>query len=315
MTARRWLKDRLAGAVARLLPRRIAADPRYFGLFEARGLHVTPVHYYQPIPDTRALPPDLWRRRTALAGIDLREDRQLALLGEMARDFRAEYEAFPRTGECRPGRFVVDNGGFRSVDAEVLYGMIRRFRPRRILEIGSGYSTYLAAIALEKNRHDGDGRPGRLAAIEPHPNDYLKAGFPGLDELLPVAVQEVPLARFEALQENDILFIDSSHVLRIGSDVQFEFLEVLPRLRPGVLVHVHDIFLPAEYPRPWVMEQRRFWNEQYLLQAFLAFNTAFEVVLACSHLHLAHPEALERAFPSYAREREWPGSFWMRRVR
>ena len=110
------------------------------------------------------------------------------------------------------------------------------------------------------------------------------------------------------------MFIDSSHVVRIGGDVVFEFLQVLPRLRIGVLVHVHDIFLPAEYARDWVIRQKRFWTEQYLLQAFLAFNSAFEIVWAASYMHMNHPQRLAAAFPSYRPDRCWPGSFWFRRV-
>lgn len=314
MNARRFVKGLIAKITSWVLLPRVLGDPRYFGLWEAKGLHITPVHFYQPIPDTRTLGHGLWERRSRLVGIDLREREQLELLEELVRDLRGGYEALPRTGECRPGHFVLDNEGFRSVDAEILYCMIRRFKPGRIIEIGSEFSTYLAAQALEDNRREGVGNGGELVAIEPHPNEYLKVGFPGLTELVQAPVQDVPLARFEALEENDILFIDSSHVLRIGSDVQYEYLEILPRLKKGVLVHLHDIFLPAEYPRRWVMEHRRFWNEQYLLQAFLAFNQAYEVVLACSFLHLMRPERLERAFSSYARDREWPGSFWMRRV-
>jgi hypothetical protein len=115
-----------------------------------------------------------------------------------------------------------------------------------------------------------------------------------------------------ALGENDILFIDSTHVLRIGSDVQYEFLEVLPRLRPGVYVHIHDIFMPAEYPEAWVRREHRFWTEQYLLQAFLCYNGAFEVIWAGSYMHLKHPDELAAAFASYGPGRH-PGSFWIRR--
>ena len=116
------------------------------------------------------------------------------------------------------------------------------------------------------------------------------------------------------LEAGDVLFIDSSHMLRIGSDVQFEYLEILPRLKPGVIVHIHDIFLPAEYPRNWVHDKHIFWNEQYLLQAFLAFNASFEVLWGGSWMHLNHPAELESAFQSYKRENQWPGSFWIRRV-
>jgi SAM-dependent methyltransferase len=189
--------------------------------------------------------------------------------------------------------------------------MIRRFRPARILEIGCGYSTLLSAQALLKNRDDG--APGELLGCDPYPHEVVRDGVPGLTRLIPAAAQDLPTEEFDRLRRNDILFIDSSHVLKIDSDVQRLYLDVLPRLAPGVLVHVHDIFLPREYPREWVMELRRFWTEQYLLQAFLAFNTAWEVLWAGSYMHLRHPDLLEAAFPSYDRRRRWPGSFWLRR--
>jgi hypothetical protein len=151
-------------------------------------------------------------------------------------------------------------------------------------------------------------------AIEPYPNAVLSAGVPGV-QLRAVPLEAVPLQDFAALGENDILFIDSTHVLRIGGDVQYEILELLPRLRPGVNVHVHDIFLPAEYPRRWVMEHRRFWTEQYVLQAFLAFNDAFRITWGSGFMHLRHPDLLAEAFPSYRRPEIGPGSLWMRRVR
>jgi len=133
--------------------------------------------------------------------------------------------------------------------------------------------------------------------------------------LIPKKVQDIPLSEFKKLSENDILFIDSSHVLKIGSDVQYLYLEVLPRLNKGVIVHAHDIFLPAEYPKEWVLKNYIFWNEQYLLQAFLAFNNSFEVLWAGSYMHLRHPDKLEEAFSSYKRDKIWPSSFWIRKIK
>ena len=118
---------------------------------------------------------------------------------------------------------------------------------------------------------------------------------------------------FTSLRENDILFIDSSHVCKIGSDVQFEFLEILPRLAPGVVVHVHDIFLPFEYPKTWVKDWHRFWNEQYLLQAFLCGNREFEVLWAGAWMQHRHPDLVEKSFPSFSANRNQMASFWIRR--
>jgi methyltransferase family protein len=313
--ARTFIKDRIARVTANLMHPRILGDPRYFDLWQARGFHVTPVHFYQPVPDTRTLRDSLWTERGETPGVDFREADQVDLLRSLAADYRSEYERLPREPEGAPYDFYLNNGGFRSVDAEILYCMIRRFKRRRMIEIGSGLSTCLAAGAILKNSDEASSTPCRFTAVDPYPAAIVRDGIPGLSELLATEVQDVPICSFLELEQDDILFIDSSHVLRIGSDVQYECLEILPRLRPGVLVHVHDIFLPAEYPRGWVLGQKRFWTEQYLLQAFLAFNEVFRVLLAASYLHLRRPDVLESAFPSYDRSVEWPGSFWMRRVR
>ena len=192
--------------------------------------------------------------------------------------------------------------------------MIRYLKPRRIFEIGSGNSTYLSAEALLKNAEEGD-HECELVAFEPYPNDVLKAGFPGLSKLITAKIQDISLSEFSKLKPSDILFIDSSHVLKIGSDVRYEYLEILPRLNKGVVVHAHDIFLPSEYPREWVLKNHWFWTEQYLLQAFQAFNDSFEVLWAASHMHLKQPEKLETSFSSYDRTKTWPGSFWMKKIK
>lgn len=289
-----------------------------FPFWQRLGIHITPNHFYQPIPDTRTLKDDLWSNHSELVGIDINEKKQLELLSLFTSKFKKEYNRFPENKTSRPYEYYVNNEWFESVDGEILYCMIRHYKPKKIFEIGSGYSTCLSAQAVLKNREENDGYECELIAIEPHPNDILKAGFPGLSKLIPKEAQEIPLSKFKKLKENDILFIDSSHVLKIGSDVQYEFLEILPRLNKGVIVHVHDIFLPAEYPKRYVLKNYLFWNEQRLLQAFLSFNNAFEVLWASSYMHLKDPDRLEDAFTSYKRddERRWvPHSFWMRKIK
>lgn len=282
-----------------------------FAQWEQRGWHLTANHFYSPIPDTRELGPAL-SATTDLPGIDMRDDAQQSLLAELSAEVGEEWAALPRTpgGETE---FFIDNQAFESVDAEVLYGLIRKFKPKRYCEIGSGWSTVCALTAARRNI--AEGHACHLDAIEPYPHEFLQhlAGDPLLS-LSVTRAQDVPMELFSTLGAGDILFIDSSHVLRAGSDVQREFLEILPRLVPGVLVHVHDIFLPAEYPESWLLEDHRFWNEQYLLQAFLIGNRMFEVLFAASYMHQRHPEALKRAIPSYDPATRRPGSFWMRRV-
>jgi predicted O-methyltransferase YrrM len=277
---------------------------RTFGFWETLGLHVTPVHFYEPIPDTRSIAGSLWDARCAI-GVEMNDAQQVERLTNCYLRYKEEYEQFPRVKPKGTG-FWTSNPSFGSIDAEVLYCTIRSFQPKRIVEVGSGYSTFLAIQALRKNGK------GELLCIEPYPNE---ARLPNLNEiaLIRQRVQDVPLSLFESLEANDILFIDSSHVLSCGSDVAFEFLEILPRLKNGVLVHFHDIFLPGEYPKEWIFRHHRFWNEQYLLQAFLSYNQVFEVIWGAYYMHTNHPEKLGEAFDMYDQKRA-PGSFWIRRT-
>lgn len=301
----------LAGALWRRVTERI--DGPWFPYLERVGIHARKVHFYSPIPDTRSLPADLWRTRSSLPGVDLRLDAQIVLAEQMARAYSQEFAAFPLNPTDERQRFYLLNNMYGSVDAEVLYGIIRSTKPRRVVEIGSGFSTLLMSAALERNRAEGS--HGEITAIEPFPRDFLP-GLPSLAQLIRTPVQQVPLSFFESLDAGDVLFIDSSHVAKVGSDVCYELLEIVPRLRPGVLVHIHDIFFPEEYPRSWIMERHYFWNEQYLLRAFLAFNRAFEVLWAGRAMHVHHPEVLARSFPSYPQHAadNFPSSFWMRRT-
>lgn len=293
---------------------RVILSESAFLLCQRLGFHVTPNHYYQPIPDTTKLKDNLWSEYSELVGVDLNEKEELKLLSLFVTEFRTEYERFPKNKTATPYEYYVHNSSFESVDGEILYCMIRHFKPRRIYEIGSGYSTYLSALAVRKNSEE-DGSQCELVAIEPYPNETLRAGFPGLSRLIPKEVQSISLSEFEKLTANDILSIDSSHVLRIGNDVKYEYLDILPRLNKGVIVHVHDVFLPAEYHKEWVLRERKFWTEQYLLQAFLTFNSSFQVLWASSFMHLNHPGELEAAISSYNRSKTWPGSFWIRRTK
>ncbi|MDP2730264.1 MAG: class I SAM-dependent methyltransferase [Dehalococcoidales bacterium] len=283
-----------------------------YGFFENAGIHITPVHFYEPIPDSRELRKRerIWESETELVGIDMDVPRQLSLLREIFPSFKQEYE-FPGQKTRVPFEFYLENGMFEAVDAEVAHCMVRHFLPKKIIEIGSGFSTRLLARACLLNKEKA-GRETRLFTIDPYPGDIVARGFPGLTSLTREKAENIDLAFLLQLNEGDILFIDSSHVARIGSDVNYLFPEVLPRLKPGVIVHVHDIFLPREYPREWVLGLRRSWNEQYLLQAFLTYNQAYTVLWCGSYMHLHHLQELKTAFPSY-NGLIYPKSFWMRR--
>ncbi|MGH8628944.1 MAG: class I SAM-dependent methyltransferase [Gammaproteobacteria bacterium] len=289
-----------------------------FPFFERLGIHITRNYFSSPIPDTSTLADDLWHNHSELVGINLNVESQLALLSTFMSKYNSDYSALPlhRDDSLQPYDYYVKNGMYESVDGEILYCMIRHTRPQRIFEIGSGNSTYLSAKAILRNASEDACYKCELVAIEPYPNPVLKSGFPGLSKLLAVKVQDCPISEFQRLKENDILFIDSSHAVKIGSDVWYEYLEILPRLNKGVLIHIHDIFLPAEYAKEWVLKNFKFYNEQYLVQAFLTFNNAFEVLWMSHYMHLKHAEKLKEAFPSYsAAGRIPPVSLWIRKIR
>lgn len=282
-----------------------------FAFFQRHGLHVVRATYDSPVPDTRLLLDGRWRARSDMIGVDLRDMAQLALLQELAA-WQNEYASFPLVpNESAPVPHLL-NGGFGPVDAELLYALIRQGRPRRVIEIGAGFSTRFIAAALRRNAQDG--AIAEFVTIDPSGAQDLQR-IPGVTRHIADRVEGLPLSTFAQLSAGDMLFIDSPHVVTVGGAVAYLMLEVVPRVVPGVLVHVHDVFLPEAYPTTWVTQDLRFYTEQYLLQAFLAFNASFEVLLMGNYLHTTHPDALAAAIPSYDRARDQPGSFWMRRTR
>jgi len=266
-------------------------------------------HYYQPAFNVNKIPAEAWTKQDPLLGIDMRLEEQVSLLGQF--NCANELLKFPRRKPMLGLEYHYENESFKSGDSEILYSMIRHFRPNKIVEIGSGFSTRMAKAALDQNRKEGDD-PVHIC-IEPFEMPWLEK-LKNTDVVRSL-VEDVDPEIFRNLKENDILFIDSSHVLRMGGDVYVEYLKILPILPSGVIVHIHDIYWPFDYPREVVQARRYFWNEQYLLQAFLAFNRDFEVLLALNYLAEHRNEVLKKACPVYAQETgRVPGSFWMRRV-
>lgn len=283
-----------------------------FPLFQRLGVHVTPIHFYSPIPDTSRLSPALWDAPDAhVPGLDFRPDEQLRLLADFRKEYSEEYKRLYQQPLNSQG-FTIHNKVFGPVDAELLYCMVRSLRPRRIIEVGGGQSSIVIDLALQANADQDPEHSCTFEVIDPFPPPILSR-LRHLSALHKQRVEEMPLALFSELEAKDILFIDSSHVVRIGNDVHFEYLQLLPSLPRGVYVHIHDIFMPADYPRDWLVRYKRFWNEQYLLQAFLTFNSAYEIVAAAQYLHLFHSNELNRACPSYDPRVHVPGSFWLRR--
>jgi hypothetical protein len=269
-----------------------------------------PRNYYSPIPDLSLLPGDIWRRRSDLCGVELDPGAGIEFLERELAPFIDELD-IQVEDPGRPGVFFLRNTCFESVDAELLYSMIRSARPRQVLELGSGYTTLLINMAVRRNAEEG--MPTQHQTYDPYPHEQiLGANVPEPTRLEAVSATEVPLAVFTQLEAGDVLFVDTTHTVKLGGDVNFIMLDVLPRLKTGVLVHFHDIFLPWEYPQRWFEEMQYYWAEQYLLQAFLAFNEHFEVLVPAHAISRAYPDRLARIVPSF-QSGVMPGSFWLRR--
>lgn len=261
---------------------------RAIGEAVRRPPYVRPGHFYSPSTSaddvSRAI-----QNRTPPVGVDLREAEQLALASELGLKT-------PAVNRWRP-----QNRMFGAADAAILQGMLRHFKPSRMVEVGSGFST---AAALDVS----PGLP--ITCVEPYP-ERLKSVLRAEDDvtLLEKPVQEIPAAELAALVgPGDVFFIDSTHVAKAGSDVCWLLLQVLPRLAVGTLVHVHDVQWPFEYPDHWLREGRD-WNEAYMLHAFLAHNSAWQIRLFGSWLWETHPELVPEDLRSSS-----SGSIWLERV-
>jgi hypothetical protein len=283
--------------------------PRTLSVFRKLGIFPIRDHYYEPLFNPKDLRKPLSDDRE-LPGLDLNISEQLDLLKQF--QFNDELEAFPLNRQ-KSLEYFYHNSFFESGDAEYLYNMIRLVKPRRILEIGSGQSTLMAVNAIQANRRDDPGNVCEHVCIEPYEASWLE----NLDvRVIREPVEQIDKPLFGNLERNDILFIDSSHMIRPQGDVLFEYLEILPILRPGVLIHVHDIFTPKDYPTEWIHQSVRFWNEQYLLEAFLTFHREFKIIGALNFLKHQYPEELTSCCPVLRKQIDFrePGSFWMRRV-
>ena len=286
--------------------------PKIFNLFENMGIHILPVHYYTPIPDTRVLKrkDGLWDRELPLNGIDLNIEGQKNLLKNVCSSFQDEYLSFPREKTNNPLQYYLNNGSFGFVSGQVHYSIIRHLKPKKIIEVGSGNSTLVSVRALGKNKEEGF--PCKFTAIEPYPNSYLKNKNLNV-EIIQKKVEDVEVGFFESLSENDLLFIDSSHTVKIGGDVNFLILEVLPRLRKGVVIHIHDIQFPYEYFKSYLLKNHYFWQEQYLVQAFLMYNNSFKVLWCASYMHHKYPGLLSKYFSPYPLNRI-PTSLYIQKI-
>lgn len=282
--------------------------PRTTGRLKRIGVFPLRNHYYEPLFDDRQLSVPLDSPRS-LPGLELNEAEQLAFLGELT--FTHELVALNLTVKNKSvDDFCIQNGAFGVGDADFLYQILRFLKPAKLVEIGSGNSTKIARLAMLKNRAETAG-DYRHICIEPYEQPWLESL--GDIEVIRQRVEDVGLDLVAELQAGDLLFIDSSHVIRPQGDVLKLYLDILPRLKPGVYVHVHDIFTPRDYLKAWVVDDVRFWNEQYLLEALFSNSRRYEIVAALNFLKHDYYQSLARVCPYLEPDSE-PASFYFRIV-
>ena len=269
-----------------------------------RRLQVVPDFFYTSVFAPADLPAEVWDGTFPSCGtFDLNAQREfLKATPSFARSLSSlPFEATPSDSLT----YHWGNDQFSHSDASIYYSMIRRFQPGRIIEVGAGHSTKLAFKAVGDNGH------GRVLCIDPHAPHWLSSFGPRV-EILAEPVQQVPESVFHGLGPSDILFIDGSHISKTGSDVNHLFLRVLPTLPSGVLVHIHDICLPYEYPRRWSEETLCYWNEQYVLAALLANSKKFEILVGVYFLQMTDIASLKPFVPEITGVFPGGGSLWMR---
>ena len=286
----------IGGFVSRRFALRGVRTARAVRAAVSRPPYVAPGHFYSPLTSDS----DVARALTwsGAPGVEMAEAAQLQLAAKLASDMSQ-----PLAGP----RYKAENSMYGPGDGSVDRAMLRQFRPRRVVEVGSGFST---AVALDV-ADESDGLPDlKITCIEPYPQRLLSLLGQADRERVSIIrqpVQDVQVAAFEQLEPGDFLFIDSTHVVKAGSDVAWLFLHVLPLLKPGVIVHVHDLFWPFEYPEEWLRE-RRDWTEAYLVHAFLSGNADWEILFFASWLWRCHPELVPAHLAA-----EGPGALWLRR--
>ena len=264
-------------------------------------------HFYSPIVsknEIKEFENQIWEESNNVNGVELNEEQQLRLLEK----FNQYYKELPfKDYKEKNLRYTFKNNSYEYTDAIILYSFLRHFKPKNIIEIGSGYSSAVMIDTIENFNLDAN-----ITFIEPNPKvlhslinkeDKRKYTF------LKNKVQEVKIEEFKKLKEADVLFIDSSHISKTGSDVNFEIFNILPNLNSGVIIHFHDIFYPFEYPKEWVLEGRN-WNENYILRAFLSYNNQFEILFFSQFLHKYHKEAFANMPLTYNNK---GGNLWIRK--
>ncbi len=285
-----------------------------FPYWEEIGLHIIPNHFYFPVPDTRFL--EYKTKIFDISSINFNEEKQIDFLKN---NVKTDFAELNKKILNKENFFHFDNGLFDNIDAAVAYSFIKKTKPKTIIEIGSGYSTAVMSLSDFSNF--------QIYCIDPYPHKKLSSLKTPI-EIIEEKVENVNPDFFNKLNKNDILFIDSSHVVKTGGDVIYLMLDILPKLKKGVYIHFHDIFIPLDYPVKWIKEEKLFWTEQYMLHSFLSFNGKFEIIFAASFMGLKYyklmkeiftfdseySNKLEKIFNDFFPDTKWwgGGSFWLK---
>jgi Methyltransferase domain len=303
--AKRRFARFLGLAAAQLLTPTGLEDPDVRAKLWRKGIAAQPKGFYASLVDPTDLPPGN-SAASLNPGLNLNRHGQLRYLKEIFPRYRDEYAGIPldrpSSWSVHP-RFFLRNDAFHNLDALAYWAMIRSHRPNRIVEVGSGFSTLLAAEAIGRNG------TGRVTAVDPFPREFIQRNDLGID-IVKRRAEEVEADLFLSLRADDIVFVDSSHVVRQGGDVNWFFLKILPQLRDGVLVHIHDIHFPFDYSLEFVRQRNVYWTEQYLLHCYLLKNPIDEVLFSSRYSAHFFPDQTRAAFPLV--EKMDGGSLWMR---
>lgn len=278
-----------------------------WNIWEKIGFYLVPKHFYYPIPETTHLESYNFDKEFPITGLSIDDDSMLTLLNKIKLHNNEYKSLYKPTG-------YESNG-----DGSILFGMVRMFKPNLIIEIGSGNSTKVSSYAMDMNNKERDSSSskdkGEIVAIEPYPTSMLKELQEKKDtqiRLIEEPLEAIDDSIFDKLKENDILFIDSTHIIKCGNDVHRLYLQILPKLPPGVIVHIHDIRFPQDYPQEWILNKKYFWNEQYLLHMFLCFNDSFLILFASNYMKMRYYNEFSQSVTGLD-EDGWPGSFWIKK--
>lgn len=282
----------------------------------SEGFLPVPVHFYQPIPDLKDLEKrKVWDKISALRGIKFEPRKYLEFIELLGKKYSKECD-WPNNPTNNSNKFFLNNSCFSYGCASALHSIIREFKPRKIIEVGSGFSSQVIRDALAQNTKE-DNIDSLYTVIDPY-SVLDKNNFSENANIVKEKIEEIDIDFFRQLEENDVLFIDSSHVCKIGSDVNFEILEILPILKKGVVIHFHDINLPYEYPKVYATNPkfRMFWTESYLLQSFLSCNDNFEIILPMAYVQNNFEKEFRQFFPNSNKAENFrSGSFWIKKIK